>query len=108
MIRLLTILLLISATTKGQYIVQTLDDLRGIGAAVQDTIPMKVTYRKPSGVIRTVSGYGVLVSDTNMNRLHDVPEVDSLPHYVKPGYFLDRRKRLITGEIIHFENIFKY
>lgn len=74
----------------------------------QDTIPMKVTYRNQTGTIRTVVGYAILVKDTTMNRLHDNPGIDSLPHFVKPGMFLDRRKRLITGQIIHFENIFKY
>lgn len=74
----------------------------------QDTIPMKVTYRKPSGAIATVAGYAVLVQDSTMNRLHNNPGLDSLPHFVTPGRFLDRRKRLITGEIIHFDNIFKY
>lgn len=77
-------------------------------AQAQDTIPMKVTYRKPSGAIAKVSGYGVLIKDSTMNRMHNNPGIDSLPHFVTPGRFLDRRKRLITGEIIHFENIFKY
>lgn len=77
-------------------------------AYAQDTIPMKVTFKNSAGVIRTVAGYAVLVPDSTMNRLHNNPGLDSLPHFVTPGRFLDRRKRLITGEIIHFENIFKY
>lgn len=90
---LLTILTLIfTSSVKGQ---------------VRDTIPMRITFINESGAIRTIKGFGILVSDTAMNRARNVPEIDSLPHYVFPVAFLNARKKPVTNKIINFEPILK-
>lgn len=90
---LLTILtLILTSSSKGQ---------------VRDTVPMRVTFMNATGSIRTIQGFGILVSDTAMNRVHNVPEIDSLPHYVLPVAFLNARKKPVTNKIINFDYILK-
>lgn len=76
-------------------------------AQAQDTMPMRFTYKSPAGKIRTVAGYGILAPDTALNRMHNNPGVDSLPHAIMPVVFLDRRKRPVAGLVVSFDFIFK-
>ncbi len=76
-------------------------------ARAQDTLPMRIWFKTSTGVIKTIYGFGVLKSDTAMNRIHNIPERDSLPHFVFPAAFLNSRKRPVTGIIINFDYLFK-
>lgn len=97
------------STAKAQIIVvQTLDDLRNIGSEnIRDTIPMRITYKTPAGAVKKVNGWGVMIPDSTMNRLHDVPNGGLLPHYIMPSAFLNAKKRPISGFVINFDYLFK-
>lgn len=105
---LITILLLVSTAKAQIIVVQTLDDMRNIGAEnIRDTVPMRIMFKTATGIIRTVTGYGVLAPDSAMNRLHDVPNGGMLPHYIAPVAFLNAKKRPIAGVVINFDYLFK-
>lgn len=76
-------------------------------AYAQDTIPMRITYKTPAGAVKKVNGWGVMVPDSTMNRLHNVPNGGLLPHYIMPVAFLNAKKRPIAGFVINFDYLFK-
>lgn len=105
---LITILLLVSTAKAQIIVVQTLDDLRNIGAVEKpDTIPMRITYKTPAGAVKKVNGWGVMIPDSTMNRLHNVPNGGLLPHYIAPVAFLNAKRRPIAGFVINFDYLFK-
>lgn len=105
----LTAMPVLISTAKAQIIVvQTLDDLRNIGAEnIRDTIPMRITYKTPAGAVKKVNGWGVMIPDSALNRLHNAPNGGMLPHAIMPVAFLNSRKRPIAGFVINFDYLFK-
>lgn len=70
-------------------------------------LPMRITVITSAGVKKEITGYGVMQYDTAMNRLHNNPISDSLPHFVQPVAFLNARKKTIKGSVVLFSYIIK-
>jgi len=71
------------------------------------TLPARILLKTPAGQLKTITGYAVMAPDTAMNRIHNIPYNDSIPHFIFPAAFLNARRKPVTGIVINFDYILK-